>query len=150
MNLTQADALTRIFPYLSRLVLPQGVVDLVRNIPDSDINLIALTNAVVVRKDLHPEIIHLLAETLSEQHRGPGIFQRAGDFPTLSDPEFPMAEEALDYYRNSQTFFQRYLPFWMVNHVKRLIAIFLTVFAVVIPLFTYVPKGLRLVFARMP
>jgi TRAP-type uncharacterized transport system substrate-binding protein len=126
--------------HLSRLVLPQGVVDLVRNIPDSDINLIALTNTVVARNDLHPEIIHLLAETLSEQHGSAGIFQRAGDFPTLTDPEFPMAEEALDYYRNGQTFFQRYLPFWMINHIKRLIAIFLAVFAVVIPLFTYVPK----------
>jgi hypothetical protein len=39
----------------------------------------------------------LLAQTLKEEHSTAGIFQRAGEFPTQTDPEFPMAEEALDY-----------------------------------------------------
>lgn len=82
MNFAQADALTRVFPYLNRLVLPQGVIDLEKNIPASDVNLIASTNVVVVRKDLHPQLVYLLAQTLSEEHGGAGIFQRAGDFPT--------------------------------------------------------------------
>ena len=65
-----------------RQVLPQGVIDLEHNIPASDINLIGTTNAVVVREDLHPEIIDLLAKTLVEVHGGAGIFQRPGEFPT--------------------------------------------------------------------
>ena len=64
MSVSQTDALTRIFPYLVRLVLPQGVFDLEHNIPPNDVNLIGTTNAVVVREDLHPAIIDLLAKTL--------------------------------------------------------------------------------------
>ena len=81
------------FPDFIRLVLPQGVIDLEHNIPPNDVNLIGTTNAVVVREDLHPEIIDLLAKTLVEVHGGAGIFQRAGEFPTQTDPEFalPMA-----------------------------------------------------------
>ena len=140
MNLTQADALTRLFPELHRLVLPQGVIDLENNIPASDVNLIASTNVVVVRKDLHPELIYLLAQTLQEEHGGDGIFQHAGEFPTQTDPEFPVAEEARDFYKNGPSFLHRYLPFWTINYAKRLAAILIAAIAVIIPLLTYAPK----------
>ena len=140
MNLTQAEALTKIVPSLDRLVLPQGVVDLDKNIPASDVNLIATTTAVVVRKTLHPELIFLLAQTLQEEHGGAGVFQRAGEFPIQSDPEYPMAEEAVDYYKSGPSFLHRYLPFLMINYAKRLAAIIVAAVAIVIPVFTYAPR----------
>ena len=51
MNFAESEALTRIFPYLVRLVLPRGAVDLARTIPPTDINLVATTNVVLVRKN---------------------------------------------------------------------------------------------------
>jgi TRAP-type uncharacterized transport system substrate-binding protein len=140
MNVAQAEALTQRFPSLQHVVLSQGVIDLENNIPPADVNLIALTNVVVARADLHPEMIYLLAKTMKEEHGRGGILHRAGDFPTQTDPEFPMAEEAIDYYKNGPSFLQRYLPFWMINYAKRLIAVFLAAFAVLIPLFTYAPR----------
>lgn len=140
MNVTQADAVTRLFPTLHRLVLPQGVVDLQNNLPAADVNLLASSNVVVVRKDLHPELIYLLAQTMKEVHGGAGIFQSAGEFPSVNDPEFPMAEEALDYYRNGPSFLQRYLPFWMISYAKRAAAILIATVAVIIPVFTYTPR----------
>jgi hypothetical protein len=140
MNLTQAETLTRLFPSLNRLVLPQGAVDLEKNIPATDVNLIGTTNVVVVRKDLHPELIYLLAQTMQEEHSGAGIFQRAGDFPTQTDPEFSVAEEARDFYKNGPSFLQRYLPFWMINYAKRVAAILVTAIAIIIPLFSFAPR----------
>jgi TRAP-type uncharacterized transport system substrate-binding protein len=140
MNVGQAEAITRLFPSVNKLVLPQGVVDLEKNIPPNDVNLIGSTSVFVVRKDLHPELIHLLAEVLKEVHSGGGVFQRPGEFPSVYDPEFPVAEEALDYYRNGPSFLQRYLPFWMINYAKRIAAIVVTAIALVIPLLTYGPK----------
>jgi len=131
------EAVTRVFPHFARLVLPQGVIDLERNIPPSDVSLIALTNTVVIRNDLHPELIHLLAEALSEEHGGPGIFQRAGDFPTLTDPEFPIAQSALDFYRSGPSFLNKFLPFWITSYAKRAIAVLVAGFAIVLPLFSY-------------
>ena len=140
MNVAQAETLTRLFPNLNRLVLPQGLVDLDKNIPPHDVNLIAVTNVVVVHKDLHPELMYLLAQTMQEEHSGAGVFQRAGEFPTSNDPEFEVAEEARDYYRNGPSVLHRYLPFWIVNLTKRAVAVLVTTFAIVIPLFTYAPK----------
>ena len=140
MNVTQAEAITRLFPSFNRLVLPQGVIDLEKNIPPGDVSLIGSTSAFVVRKDLHPELIYLLAQVLKEVHSGGGVFQKPGEFPSINDPEFPVAEEAADYYRNGPSFLQRYLPFWMINYAKRVAAIVVTAIAIVIPLFTLTPK----------
>ncbi|HZQ12733.1 MAG TPA: TAXI family TRAP transporter solute-binding subunit [Pseudolabrys sp.] len=140
MNVAQAEALTQLFPSLNQLTLAQGVIDLEKNIPPNDVNLIALPLVFLARGNLHPEMIYLLAQTMKEEHGRGGIFRRAGEFPTQTDPEFPMAEEAVDYYRNGPSFLQRYLPFWMINYAKRVAAILVTAIAVIIPLFTYGPK----------
>ena len=140
MNVTQAEAITRLFPSLNRLVLPQGVIDLEKNIPPSDVNLIGSTTAFVVRKDVHPELVYLLAQVMKDVHSGGGVFQRPGEFPSLTDPELPMAEEAVDYYKNGPSFLQRYLPFWMINYAKRTAAILIAAVAVIIPVFTYAPR----------
>jgi hypothetical protein len=68
MSFTKADALTRIFPFLIRLVLPQGVIDYEKNIPATDVIIIATTNNVLVRKEIHPALIALLAQTIVEAH----------------------------------------------------------------------------------
>src|SRR5262249_9193373 len=122
MSLSQAEALARLFPYLTRLVLPQGVIDLEKNIPPADVSLIATTSAVVVRKDLHPALVYLLAQAMAEEHRGAGIFNRTGEFPTQIDPEFPMAEGAVDFYRNGPSLLNKYLPHWIIPHFQRLVA----------------------------
>ena len=48
MNLDQAEASTRQFPYLHHLVLPHGAMDLQHNVPAHDLNLLATTTVVVV------------------------------------------------------------------------------------------------------
>jgi hypothetical protein len=67
-------------------------------------------------------------------------FQQAGEFPKLPDPEFPMAESAVDFYKNGPSFLHRYLPFWIVTHVQRLLAVLLAGGAIAYPLFNFAPK----------
>jgi TRAP transporter TAXI family solute receptor len=143
MNFPRAEALTRIYPYLVKLVLPEGVIDFQKNIPSTDVNIIGTTNAIVVRKDLHPQIIYLLVQALKEVHGGAGVFHRAGDFPTQFDPEYPLAESALDFYRSGPSFLNRYLPFWIANYVQRGIAVAIAAIAIILPLFNYLPKLYR-------
>jgi TRAP-type uncharacterized transport system substrate-binding protein len=140
MSVSQTDALTRIFPYLVRLVLPQAVIDLEHNIPPKDVSLVGTTNAVIVREDLHPEIIDLLAKTLVEVHGGAGIFQRAGEFPTQTDPEFPVADGAREFYKNGPSYFNKYLSYWTVSLIKKIIAVVLSCAVLLVPFSNVVPK----------
>ena len=140
MNLTRAEALSRIFPFLIRLVLPQGTIDYEKNLPATDLTVIATTLSVLVRKDIHPALIDLLAQAIVEAHGKPGIFQQAGEFPTLTDPEYPVAASARDFYKNGPSFLNRYLPFWMTSYARRTIAVLVAAIAIVLPVFSYAPK----------
>jgi hypothetical protein len=140
MNFPMAEAFTRILPGLVRLVLPQGVFDIDGNIPPSDLTLLATTNRLLIRDDLHPAIVQLLLQTVMQVHGGQDIFQRAGEFPTSVDAEYPMAASAIDYYNNGPSFLQRHLPVWLTVHVQRAIAVLVTAIAVGIPFLNLAPK----------
>ena len=140
MSFPMAEAFTRIFPELARLVLPQGVVDIDRNVPPNDVVLIGTTTKVLIRSDLHPQIIQLLLQTMVEAHSGPDIFQRSGEFPNIADTEYPVAQSARDFYKNGPSFLNRYLPFWMTSYVERTVAVLVAVIAIGLPVFSYAPK----------
>ena len=140
MSFTEAEAVTRIFPFLVRLVLPRAVIDFERVVPATDLILIATPNVVLVRNDIHPALIDLLAQAIVEAHGKPGIFQLASEFPKVADPEYPVASVAADFYKNGSSFLRRHLPFWMVAHIQRLLAVSLAAAAIFIPIFNFAPK----------
>jgi TRAP transporter TAXI family solute receptor len=142
MSFKDVEALTRVFPYLVRLVLPRGVIDYETKIPPTDVILIGTTNVVLVRKDLHPAIIDLLAQAMTAVHSAPGLFQHLNEFPNLADPEYSIADEAREFFKNGPSFLNRYLPFWVTNYVKRAAAVLLTAIAV-FPLLSYGPRIYR-------
>jgi hypothetical protein len=51
-----------------------------------------------------------------------------------------MAERAVDFYKNGPPLLNRYLPFWVVPHVLRLLAVLLAGGAIIYPLFNFAPK----------
>jgi TRAP transporter TAXI family solute receptor len=150
LSFPMADALTRMLPELVKLVLPQGVFDIDRVIPPNDISLLGTTTRILIRKDLHPEIVHLFLKAMGEEHSGQDIFQKVGEFPMGLDPEYPMAPNAIEYYRNGPSLLQRHLPLWLMVHMQRAIALLVTIVAVGVPIFTYLPRVYRwLVHSRI-
>jgi TRAP transporter TAXI family solute receptor len=139
MSMAHAEAYTRILPFLAHTTLPRGMVDIERNIPPRDVDMIANEAALVVRATLHPALIGLLAEAAHETHAGGGLFQRIGAFPRPTDPEFTMAEDAVRYYKSGHPFLQRYLPFWIANFIERTAIILLPVLTILYPVMRTVP-----------
>jgi TRAP transporter TAXI family solute receptor len=140
MSIPRAKALIRKFPFLSRLELPAGVIDLERNIPATDVTLLGSASSLLVRDNLHPEIVGLLAKALQEVHADATIFQHYGEFPTRADPDYPMAESALDYYKSGPSLLNRYLPFWAATYARRFLAIMVTALAIAVPVLSAAPK----------
>jgi TRAP-type uncharacterized transport system substrate-binding protein len=140
MNFSLADAFTRVFPDLVRLVLPKGVVQVDPPNPPDDITLVGTTAKVLVRDDLHPAIIQLLAQTLKEEHSGAGLFQRSGEFPAADDPEYTMSSVAVEYYRNGPSLLAEYLPLWRTTYVQRTIAFLIAALAILFPVFGIAPR----------
>ncbi len=135
MSVAQADALTRLFPYLTKVVLPQGVVNLESDVPSKDVVLVASVASLVVREDLHPALVAQLAQAASEVHGGTANwFQRAGQFPTATDSAFPMSPDAVRFYRSGPPFLQRYLPFWIANLVERMVVLLVPLLTLAVPI----------------
>ncbi len=139
MSLAQAEALTKVFPYLARLTLPQGVFDIAANIPDRDISMVAPQAALVVHNELHAAIIALLSEAAQEVHGKGSLFAKTGEFPTHTDPAFEMDPDALRYYKSGPTFWKRILPYWIANLVERAVVFLVPLLTVLIPLVRILP-----------
>jgi len=139
MSLRQAEAYTRRFPFLQRVSLPEGVVDLARNLPSHDVEMVAAQAALVGRADIHPALAGPIVDALKAVHEGGGLFQRAGEFPRAQDPELPMSEDAARIYANGQPFFQRFLPFWLASFIERMIIMAVPIATILLPLIKVVP-----------
>jgi TRAP-type uncharacterized transport system substrate-binding protein len=139
MSLAHADAYTRRLPYLSRIVLPRGAVDLQRDIPPADVTMVAATATLLVREETHPALVDLLLQAATETHGGPGVFHKPGDFPRVVAVGFPLSKEAERYYKSGRPFLQRYLPFWAATLIDRLVVMLIPVVALLVPILRLAP-----------
>jgi TRAP transporter TAXI family solute receptor len=143
MSLANAEAYTRNFPYLSRIVLPKGVIDLAANIPPIDVEMVAPVAVLVARTDLHPAVVALLAEAAKTVHSTAGLFNRAGEFPQLQDPEFELSADAERAYRSGPNWLNRTLPFWLASLIQRMIVLALPLVGILVPLLRAAPALYR-------
>jgi TRAP-type uncharacterized transport system substrate-binding protein len=135
-----ADAFIAIYPFLHKLVLPAGVVDLLMNRPPTDVVLVAPKASLAVRADLHPALQYLLLNAAVQIHSQPGIFQKAGQFPAAESIDIPLSEEAQRFYKSGRPFLQGYLPFWVATLVEKMLVVLVPLAALLYPLFKFLPQ----------
>jgi len=140
----QSEAYARRFPFLRALTLPRGIIDLAADKPPQDVRLVAATASLVVREDLHPALMQLLVQAAQQVHGDAGWFSRAGEFPSPSVSDLPLAPEAARLYRDGVPWLQRYLPFWLANFIDRMWFVLLPLVAVMIPLSRILPPLVEL------
>jgi TRAP-type uncharacterized transport system substrate-binding protein len=146
MNVVHAEALSKTVPGLKHVVLSRGLIDLSRDIPDSDIDLLALRNRLLVRKDLHPALQYLLLEAMREVHRGAGPFNRLGEFPAEQPNDLPLSPTAQAFYRSGPPFWERHTSFWLSSLVSRIVFFIIPVVVALIPIIGYAPRLYRWIY----
>ncbi len=139
LEFDKAEAYARRYRFLSPVTLPRGVVDLPRDVPPADLDMVATTCSLVAREDLHPALVQLFVQAASRIHSGGGWISKTGQFPTPLNTEFPLARDAERFYRSGPPAMQRYLPFWLANLVDRMWVALISIIAILIPLGRVVP-----------
>ena len=140
-SLDRADAYVRRYPYLSIVRLPQGVLDLQADRPDSDTTTVALTAMLAANNDLHPALVDLLLVAATEIHGNHSLLADAGQFPTQRYTDLPLSNDAERYFKHGPPFLVRYLPFWAATLVGRLWVMLLPLIGLAIPLVKLVPPA---------
>ncbi len=143
-NFTRADAYTRLHNFLSKVELPQGVINLKDNIPDQKITLVAPAATLVTSEKLHPALAGLLAQVINRVHNcGSLLNNRRHQFPSADYLDFPLSDDARRFYKRGVPLLQRYLPFWAAIQLDRLKLLILPLLALLLPLFKILPLTYR-------
>src|SRR5215831_13542950 len=133
MSVAQAEAVAKTVPGLKHVVLWRGLIDLSRDIPNSNIDLLASRNRLLVRNDLHPALQYLLLEAMREVHWAPGSFNVLGEFPAEQPNDLPLSPTAQAFYRSGPTLWQRYASFWLTSLLNRIAFFVIPVAVALIP-----------------
>jgi TRAP transporter TAXI family solute receptor len=139
MNFAQADAFAQRFRFLSKVVLPEGRLDLAANIPGTNVTLLAPAAALVAREDLHPAIIDRLIHAATEVHGGGQLFTEPGQFPSSRFVDIPMSADAERYLKSGSGFFRRHLPFWAATLAERFMVMLIPIVTLMLPLVRFAP-----------
>jgi TRAP transporter TAXI family solute receptor len=139
MSLAQAAAYARRNAHLRVLTVPRGVVDLVADLPARDITTVATTANLLAQNAVHPALVYLLLDTVSEINSGHAQLAEAGTFPNARGQEMPVANEARRYYRSGKPFLKNYLPYWAANFVDRMLILLIPIVGVLIPAIKLAP-----------
>lgn len=140
MDIRQADAYVRRMPYLHKVTLPEGVVDMKADVPPESLTLVALTGNLVAREGLHPVAVELLLSAAKRVHGGAGPLHGPNMFPAPIDAELPLSTDAERFYKDRPSLLRRLLPFWVAIWLERILFIFVPLIAIAVPLVTYLPK----------
>jgi TRAP-type uncharacterized transport system substrate-binding protein len=133
MSFSMAEAYSRLFPKLSHVVLPRGILNPSKKLPPADVHLLSATTNLIVSKNLHPALVYLLLKAAVEIHGGAGWLNVAGEFPSLKTQDYPISEEAQRFYKSGGSFLYDYLPFWAATFLDRMILILIPLGVVLIP-----------------
>jgi len=139
LSMDTAEAFSRKFAFMHHLVLPEGAMDLARNIPGHDVHLVAPTATLVVKESMHPALAYLMMKVIAEVHGGPSLFNTKGEFPSAKDTDFPLSTQALNFYKSGLPIIDKYLPFWAATFVNRTLIVILPLLALLIPLTKIIP-----------
>lgn len=139
LNFDRAEAYARRFRYLSRVDLPRGAIDLARDLPPKDVQLVASAAGLVCRSDLHPAIVTLAIRAAKIVHERGDLLAEPNQFPSTKYVEWPLDPAARTYFESGPPFLQKYLPFWVAALVDRLKYLLLPLITLALPLMRVAP-----------
>jgi hypothetical protein len=142
LTVKRVDAHTSRYKHIFTVVLPEGVIDLEKNILTEDKQLLAAAATLVASDGLHPDLARLLLIIATEVHSRGGILEGAGEFPATVLAGIPMSPDAVRYLENGPTGLERVLPLWMASRLERILFLLLPVALIAYPLFRGTPYAL--------
>jgi len=165
----EAEAYDNRFPAITKVVLNKGAIEFNPLLPPSSVTLLATTAALVVRADMDPALVNLLTQAVIsnprpafDRHGEPVLFYNASSFPTSSDPEFQVSNDARFVYKNGMPFLLRHLapmhasvgvPFSFMafahSYAAQALLILIPLLALLVPILRAAPS-LYVWFVRRP
>ncbi len=135
MNIKRINAYIQKFDYLKPLKLYEGTIDLYKNIPSQDIDLLSTTQNLVARTGVQGELIRIFLKKVNEIHHTQEFFQKQGEFINMNSVDTVMNEDAKLYIINGESWLEKIFPYWIASNIDRLKLLLIPIIWLIIPLF---------------
>ncbi len=133
-NFRRAAAYEARLPFLKRVSIDEGLLNLALNSPPQTTVTLAPVATLVINQDFHPGLVPLLLEASREVMKNGSLLDKAGAFPSAAPRTFALSADAERYYQNGLPLLQRHLPFRIASLADRYIILLIPLIVVLIPL----------------
>lgn len=149
MSFRRHGAYARILPFLASVELPEGVLDLLDNVPGKTTSVLAPSAQLACRRDLHPRVVEQLLRAARRIHSRGSLVDSPGQFPTLESLDLPVHETAEAYLQSGESLVSRFVPYWALPWLVRAQLFIIPALALWIPFFKVLPLLYRLRIGRL-
>lgn len=138
-----ANAFEKQLPFLKKLSIPRGALDLKDLWPQTDTEILSTTITLLVEDTLNPYTQWIFLKAIRELNNNrTHFFAAPGFFPAYLDRSIPLSSIAQRYYDSGFPPLTEYLPLWLAIYLDRMWVYILGLLAIVIPLTSLIP-GIR-------
>ncbi|MFG0721860.1 TAXI family TRAP transporter solute-binding subunit [Pseudomonas sp. GLN_6] len=135
VSLRRTEAYLARLPYLSRLQVGEGMLDMQHNTPDQDIVTLGPVATLVAGEEFHPSLTPLILEAAKTVLKNGSLLDPAGSYPAKPPLSLNTLSEAEYYYDKGLPILQRYLPFRIASLADRYIILAIPLLVLLFPLF---------------
>ncbi len=140
IGLENVRSLVQREPRLRPFVLPQGVIELRGDIPSSDLTMVSADLQLVIQPDMHPALQRVLLDVANQLHERPSFLQRQGEFPRVTDMDFPASPVAQNSIRSSKPWLEQLLPYGWAQFAQWLLLACLPILLCMAWLLAWIPS----------
>jgi len=132
-------AYTRRFPYLTPVILGEGVVDLEKDIPPQDLKMFATSTLLLCRDDFHPQAVEQVLIAARRMHPQTPLVANDQTYPTLQGMDVTVHDTAQAYMLSGESLATKWLPYWGVWLLFKIQILLLPFLLVWLPFFRILP-----------
>src|SRR6516165_5518328 len=111
LSLPQAEALTSNLGFVRHATIYEGGFDYLRNIPNQNIQLVAIPVTLIVKKDLKPAIVTIIAQFIKTHFQSATLVSQPGELLSIHEPSIAVNVQAESVLKDGLPYFYRTLPF---------------------------------------
>ncbi|MCY1510998.1 TRAP transporter solute receptor, TAXI family [compost metagenome] len=134
ISLRRSAAYRARLPYLTKLEVGEGLLNLASNSPSQDIRTLAPVATLVASDDFHPSLTPLILDAAREVMKNGSLLDPPGAYPSAKPQTLRTLDEADYFYEKGLPILQRYLPFRIASLADRYIILLIPLIVIMIPL----------------
>ena len=146
ISFAHEEAIALSLPGARQVRLPSGILDYRRPFPARTASLVALVSRLVARESLHPALVNRLVHAVVEVHGSASIIPADRNYPSAGDLAIPVNGYAAQLLRDGFSPLERFLPYWIVAQVNRILLILVPALLLLLPLLRLLPAVFQWVF----